>query len=289
MRSMWIKILFGALAFVVITLFVVIFVNKRRLDRAHAQLKEDLLAARGSPVNANAVFSSKELAGLPAPVQRYLNKAIPEGQPYVRAVRLHQVGEFRLGDRTAPWKPLEAEQVFTVDPPGFVWDAQIDMAPLVSARVVDMYKEGQGALRAKVFSTLLVADAPSCPEIDSGELMRYLAESVWFPTALLPSQGVVWSPIDAHSARATLEHQGNRVSLVFTFNDEDDVARVHTESRYREIDGEYEATPWTGYFSNYQIRNGLCIPLDGEVMWNLPDGDLPYWRAHLDNIHYDMQ
>jgi hypothetical protein len=205
----------------------------------------------------------------------------------VESVHLHQTGDFRLGDNTAPWKSLKASQYFTVNPPGFVWDASIKMAPFIPVRVVDMYKSGEGALRAKLASTVSVVDAQESAELDSGELMRYLAETVWFPTALLPGQGVEWTHIDDNSSRATIENCGINVSLIFYFNSRDEVERIYSEGRYREVDGRYESTPWTGYFCNYHKRNGMLIPLDGQVEWNLPDGGLPYWRGHLDGIeHY---
>ncbi|MBC7334696.1 MAG: hypothetical protein H5U01_00265, partial [Clostridia bacterium] len=153
---------------------------------------EQLLIESSPP--PGRVFSSADLEGLPAPVQRYLRRAIPEGQPYVTAVRLHQRGAFRLGDRTSPWKPFTVQQVFTTYPPGFAWDATIEMASLLPVRVVDMYKSGKGAFWAKVLSTLIVANARDTSELDQGELMRYLGEAVWFPTALLSGHGVSWHP-----------------------------------------------------------------------------------------------
>ena len=283
---MWIRVTLIALGLLTVALLAIVSINRVRLDKTNARLVAELLVESKPP--SGAVFSSEDVEDLPEPVQRYLIKVIPEGQPYVKTVRLHQVGEFRLGDQTAPWKPLKADQHFTVNPPGFVWEATIDMAPLVQARVIDMYKAGEGTLRAKVFSTLTVADAHGLPELDSGELMRYLAEAVWFPTALLPGQGIEWSAIDDHSARATIEHQGTRVSVVFYFNDRDEVERIHADRWYQEDDEKFNLIPWTGYWRNYQARNGLLIPLDGEVEWNLPEGDLAYWRAHLDEIDHDV-
>ena len=139
-------------------------------------------------------------------------------------------------------------------------------------------------MRAKILSAVPVADAEPGPEMNSGELMRYLAETIGFPTALLPGGGVEWQSIDEVSARATLEHRGTTVSLVFHFNGRDEVERVFAETRYREVDGVFEPTPWTGRFSNYQVRNGMLIPLDGEVAWNLPEGLLTYWRGHVEEI-----
>lgn len=85
-----------------------------RLERENSELVEELLAE--SKQSSKAVFSYKDLNGLPEPVQRYLIKVIPEGQPYVKTVYLRQRGEFRLGDETARWKSFKATQHFTVEP-----------------------------------------------------------------------------------------------------------------------------------------------------------------------------
>jgi hypothetical protein len=33
----------------------------------------------------------------------------------------------------------------------------------------------------------------------------------------------------------------------------------------------------------------MLIPLDGEVAWNLPEGDLCYWRGHLVEIEHQIE
>jgi hypothetical protein len=262
----------------------VVLVQRARFERANARRVGDLLAA--STGASGRTVGTDDLAGLPAPVRRYLSHALTEGQDHVSTVRLAQRGEFRLGDADAPWKPLEATQTVTTGPPGFVWDATIDVAPFVPVRVVDQYRDGRGFLRAKLFSTVTVADAAPGPELDAGELLRYLGESVWYPTALLPGNGVEWEPIDDRSARATLTHRGTTASLVFHFEDSE-VVRVSGERPYRRPDGSYDLVPWTGYWRDYRCREGMAVPTEGEVEWNLPDGDLPYWRARLTEVEYE--
>jgi len=282
-----VRVLLIAIGIVIVGLAGALLVSAARLARANARVVADLLAI--SSPESDRVFRNDDLEGLPEPVQGYLAHVLTEGQPYVRTVRLQQSGEFRLGDAAAPWKPLSATQHFTVDPPGFVWDARVEMVPLVPVRVLDMYTAGEGALRAKILSSITVASAESSPELDSGELMRYLAEAVWLPTAFLPGEGVDWVPIDEQSARATVEHRGTTASLVFHFNGRNEVERVFAEERFREVDGTFEPTAWTGHFSNYQSRNGLLIPIDGEVEWNLPGGDLSYFRGQLGEIEHQPE
>lgn len=273
----------GALGVLVAGGAVAVGVGRSRLDRATAARVDDLLAA--SRPHPDRTFTEADLAGLPDPVQRYLRTAIEEGRPAVQTVRLEQRGEFRLGsDASASWKPLTATQHYTTDPPGFVWDASIEVAPLVPVRVVDAYEDGEGSLRAKLLSTVTVAEADPGPEMDDGELLRYLAESVWFPTALLPANGVEWEALDDRSARATLEHRGGTASLVFHFDDRDLVERVSASRRYRQENDNF--APWTGYFEDYAVRNGLRVPTAARVEWNLPEGDLPYWRASVVDIDH---
>ena len=200
---MWLKVSLIGIGLSIVGLVGAVLISRSRLDRENARLVGELHAI-ASP-ESDRVFRKDDLAGLPEPVQRYLANVLTEGQPYVRTVRLQQSGEFRLGDAMAPWKPRIAAQHFTVDPPGFVWDARVAILPLVPVRVVDMYKAGKGTLRAKILSSVPVADAEPSPELNSGELMRYLAETVWSPTALLPGEGVDWVPIDEQSARATID------------------------------------------------------------------------------------
>ncbi|MET3139334.1 hypothetical protein AAKU61_003715 [Undibacterium sp. GrIS 1.2] len=74
-----------------------------------------------------------------------------------------------------------------MQPPGFEWDARIRMAPGVDVWVRDAYALGKGSLLAAISGFINVVDMHDTAESARGELMRYLAEAVWYLTALLPS------------------------------------------------------------------------------------------------------
>jgi hypothetical protein len=63
---------------------------------------------------------------------------------------------------------------------------------------------------------------------------------------------------------------------------------VHAESRWRTVNGELIATPWEGRFWNYAWRDGMRVPLEGEVAWLLPEGVQPYWRGRIESISYEF-
>ncbi len=179
---------------------------------------------------------------------------------------------------------MTATQDYSVDPPGFVWDARVEIAPFLPVRVVDAYESGRGSLRAHLLSTIPVASSDPGPELNEGELLRYLGEAVWFPTALLPDAGVEWTAVDEGSARATIRDGETTASLVFHLDDEGLVKRVTAAERYRQEDGDY--APWTGHFGEYERRDGMALPSKAAVEWNLSEGDCQYWRARLESVDY---
>jgi hypothetical protein len=236
---------------------------------------------------APEAYDPRELESLPLPVQRYFRAVLKEGQPLVAAVRVDHTGTFNMSETGEQWKPFKSTQRIITRRPGFVWDARIRLAPALTVFVHDAYVAGEGVLTAKPFGLVTVLAQPNTPELAHGELMRFFAEGAWYPTALLPSQGVVWEAIDDIQARATLTDGPTTVKLVFQFDAQGPIRTVRSEGRYRDVDGMPVATPWQGRFWDYEWRDGMLIPLEGEVAWLLEDEPRPYWRGHIRRVEYD--
>lgn len=279
---MWTPLLFVVSGVVAVGLLI--YVRRNRLDRKNESVVTNLRTAVESL--AGRVVRTSDLAGLPAPVRRYLSHVLRNEQSLVQTVRLKQTGTFRSGEATSSWHAFTATQHVTVRPPGFVWDATIRMMPGLSVRVLDAYADGQGKLWARLGGVVPVADPTPGPALDEGELLRYLAEAPLYPTALLPGMGVTWTPINAQSARATLTHGRTTASLVFHVNDRNEVERVTGKRPFLADDGTYVDRPWKGTWRNYEQRDGLRAPTEGEVAWIQPKGKVSYWRGHIDTIEY---
>ena len=185
-----------------------------------------------------------------------------------------------VGSRPPNWSSRNA--------PGFDWDGRIAMVPGLNVFVHDAYVAGKGILNAKLLGLVTLADTRDTPEAAQGELMRFLAEAAWYPTVLLPGQGIHWEAVDDMSARASLTDGTTTVSLDFHFDDEGLLSCVRTAARYRTLNGELVATPWQGRFWHYELKDGLRIPLEGEAAWELPNGLWPYWRGYVKEIAYDF-
>ncbi|MDE2094183.1 MAG: hypothetical protein KGI87_10060 [Burkholderiales bacterium] len=259
--------------------------------RARTAALHRALAASRTPIRPT-VFDPGELDGLPEPVQRYLRATLRAGQPLITGVRLWHRGRFNLSATGSTWRPFVSSQVVGTCRPGFGWDGRIRVAPGLHVFVHDAYVAGEGVLRAAVLGVVPLADQRGGAALAEGELMRYLAEAAWYPTALLPSQGLQWDDVDPDSARATLVDGATRVALVFRFGTDADgntvISGVSAERRPRTVGGQVVATPWNGRFWAHALHHGMRIPVQGEVAWQLAAGPLPYWRGTLSRIEYDF-
>ena len=233
-----------------------------------------------------STFDPRLLDGLPAPVQRYFGKVLTPGQRMIAGAWVRHEGTFNMSPAKDRWSPFVSNQLVVTQRPGFIWDARIRMAPGLNVHVHDAYVAGEGVLHARLFGLFPVMDKPPSPELAQGEFMRFFAEASWYPTALLPSQGVVWEPIDERQARATMTDGATSLTMVVRFNDQDLIESVAAESRGRDVKGEMVPTPWQGRFWDYVSRDGMLIPLEGEVAWLLPEGPLPYWRGRIVELTY---
>lgn len=124
-------------------------------------------------------------------------------------------------------------------------------------------------------------------EVARGELMRFFAEAAWYPTALLPSQGVRWLPVDDASARATLVDGGLSLTMTFSFEPDGTMRSARAAARGRTLAGKIVMTPWEGRWSDVQERDGMRVPMSGEVAWLTPQGRKPYWRGTISSLSYE--
>jgi len=232
-------------------------------------------------------YHSAEIAALPAPVQRFFQRALVDGQAMVTTVNVRHAGTFNVGTDLERWKPFTSTQRVITRRPGFDWDARIRVMPGVAVQVHDAYVAGEGRLQAAVLGVVPLVNVQGAGELAQGELMRFLAEAAWYPTALLPSQGVHWEAIDEHRARATLQDGAVAVTLEFVFTGDGMIEWVRAEARGRMVAGAVVMSPWQGRFWNYVMRDGMRVPLEAEVAWVLPVGTKPYWRGRITQMSYE--
>jgi hypothetical protein len=256
-------------------------IGKRRFRTFVERQTGALLATPSAALGPEQLAARRD--SLPAPVQRYLAYAISEAAPAIATARLRHDGFFRTGPGQK-WLPVEGEQYFTVATPGFVWNASVSVAPLISVQACDSLVLGRGNMLVKVQSLIPVADARGA-EIDQGASMRWMAEAFWFPYGFI-GESVQWEALDGHSARVTLLGTRLPVSAMVEFADDGRITGV-TGQRYRDLGGGRSAlTPWVGRCSDYREFNGFRAPSSVEAGWLLPEGEFTYARFRVTSLDY---
>lgn len=213
---------------------------------------------------------------LPELLVRFLTRVgvDPAAAPF--DTELVQNGTIRLGPERA-WMPFSATQVIRANRPEFVWRARFRMAPGVVGVVVDAYEGGVGRLDARLWGFVPVAHGRG-PEIDRGELLRYLAEIPWCPSAIAHDAALHFRQLDRRTVRAWALDEDCYVDWIF--DDAGDLVETRTDARTR--DG--VAEPWRGRFSAYTDFGGLRAPAEAEVWWETATGPFVYWRGQVESI-----
>jgi hypothetical protein len=232
-------------------------------------------------ISGGRIVTDEVIAQLPPAIQRYLRFAGVAGRPVPATVSLTQRGQMRLRPGW-PWMPFVAWQTYTTAPPGFVWEARLKPLPFWTVRGRDAFIDGAGRMEVWATPFLKVVDA-SGPELDQGEILRFLGELPWLPAAFtLP--GLRWEAIDDGTARATMTVGDTSASVVFHVAPNGGITEAAAERYWAGGNGPARLTPWSGTFADYREVNGVRLPTHARVTWHLPEGDYAYFRARITNV-----
>jgi hypothetical protein len=259
-----------------------VLLGSRALNRL---VRNDVRAlfSQAAPTTGGIVTQAM-LQDLPEPVRRYLTYTGVIGKPPVRTVHLRQKGKMRLG-ASQPWLLLDAEQHYSVRPPGFVWSSTIHLGPLPLARARDRYLDGNGNMLVKAGSLVTVTDATGA-EMDQGSMMRYLSEMIWFPAAFL-GDNIAFAPIDDKAARVTLTDCGRSATAIMYFDQQGRLTNVVAE-RYRMAGQGSALETWSTPVVEYGELAGLRLPVRGKAVWMRSDGDFDYLDVTITELDYNL-
>ena len=192
-----------------------------------------------------------------------------------RQARIKHDGQFKTA-LDKGWMNIKGEQYATTEKPGFIWKGRTSM--FVTR---DMYISDKGRLVVKLFSLFTVADAKG-EKYNEGEILRWLGESVLYPTNLLPGDRLQWFPIDSNTAKLTFHYKG--LSLIFniTINEIGEITGMETK-RYM---GDENLETWVIKATNYKELNHVIIPTAFDVIWRLEKGDFSYAKFNVKGGEY---
>lgn len=224
---------------------------------------------------------------LPPPVARYLDLALPAGQE-IRLARLEQTGTLRTDPSSDRWLAFDATEVVRPDRFRFEWVARVRVAPLVHLQVTDSLIAGRGSGEVRLGRWIPLGRARESAQMNEATLHRFLAEAVWYPSALRPSQHLRWTAIDDSRADAALTADGVSVSLEFRFGPDGEVTGIHTPARWGRFGARLRTAAWEGHFGELMEVDGLRVPRDGEVGWYVENTWRSVWKGRVRSARYEF-
>ncbi|HZH76545.1 MAG TPA: DUF6544 family protein [Archangium sp.] len=217
---------------------------------------------------------------LPPPVRRYLEVTRAEGKPSLTFALLRQRGGLRTA-ADKPWMPFESEQVYSMDPPGFLWFARAKVAPGVHMLARDKFVDMHGNMLITLEGLITLADGVG-PAMDQGAALRFWGEALAFPE-WVRSPCVRWEAMTETRARVRIEQGELKLEAVIDYDEQGLPVAMHAQ-RYRDVNGKAVLTPWTGHSREWRELDGRLFPTRWESVWHLPEGDFPAVRMEILHI-----
>lgn len=280
----WSDARFGTIANVIILFATIIGYSTYNFEHKIKGERKDLFAS--SKLKSQGIITMESLDNVPPIIQKWLiNSGVIGCQP-VFNVYLTQELQIRLRPDQENWNNGKAEQYFTTQPPAFNWNICTEMNSMLSIVGRDKFYDGKGEMIIKLFSLFPVANTKNDKKINQATMQRYLAEIVWFPSASL-SQYIKWETIDDHSARAIMEYKGTKVSGEFHF-DKNGSFEKFVAMRYKNSSDEkpYE---WTVTATKIEERQGIKIPVECEVTWELENEKWTWLKLKITDVEYNVK
>jgi hypothetical protein len=226
-----------------------------------------------------------EIDKLPSIIQKWLKASGVVGKPQIHNVYLKQNLKMRLKPEQREWRRAAAEQIFTLQPPAFIWNIESSPDAIFSFVGRDKFEQGKGEMLIKLLAAIPVADVSGSKRIDEATAQRYLAELVWFPYAAL-SPCIKWEQLDDLSVKAYFKYNGTQASGVFYFN-QDGYFDKFIAMRYKDKDDQNKYK-WEVKSLKTEKLNGIFMPTKCEVIWHLENDQWRWLELEVDRIQYNL-
>ncbi len=238
---------------------------------------------RDFSLQSNYVYEEM-LEELPSPVTNWLMATNIVGKEMIQIGYLEQSGSLRL-EPDQDYADAYAIQFFNLKNPGFLWKVETS---LMGFRVVgrDLYNNSGGEMLIKFLGLIPVVNESGGAKLNEATMQRFLGEIVWFPTTAL-SDFITWEEIDDYSAVANMTYQGVSTNATFHFTEEYELDYFET-LRFKDMDDDYK-TPWQARVLNHKEFNGIKVPNELEVSWEVDGNNFVWYKFEVTDLKYNNE
>ena len=285
----WNDAKFGTLANVIVLAGVVFGFASHGPTSFRAQFERDVHAALLSASTPEPPLTEADIARLPLPVRRYIERTGAIGEPRVRNFHLTFEGRIRGGPEK-PWMTFTGEQYNTYGPNArfFLMDAALYGVPVTAFH---RFVGTSATMRVKAASIVPVASA-SGPEMTKAETVTLFNDMCVFAPGALVDPRIEWSEIDAHNVSASYTNEGLTIQATLTFNDAFELTDFVSDDRLAgSQDGKsFTQVRWSTPLRDYASFGSHYLSGYGVGRWHPKDAQAyDYIQISLKSIRYNVR
>ena len=241
---------------------------------AQSEAETDSDTARARPI-----ITEDTLAGLPAPVQRYMRVTGNVGKPRIASLEIAFAAEMFSKPGDPPMKG-RVRQYDRLDPPKRLFFLPTWMKGL-PVQVLHNYHGAEATMRVRLASLVNVVDAKG-PDLSRTETVTLLNDLAFFAPSWLADPRLQWRAMDDRQAFVTFTNGPHSVTATLVFNDAGDLVNFISDDRgAMQDDGTLRITRWSTPMHSYTVLDGRRYATEGEAIWHYPEGDFTYGHFRL--------
>jgi hypothetical protein len=256
----------------------------RSLQARYDQVVAAEFAAQ--PLRAAApVLTPEDLARLPAPVRRYVERSGAIGRPRPQNMRVVLDADMYRGPGQAPMRATSIQHTF-FDRPARLFLMKARMLGL-PVRALHIYRQEQATFTVRVASLVNMVDLRG-DEISAAETVTVLNDLCLMAPGALVDPRLAWAPVDDRTAAVTFTIGSHRVRATLVFNDCDELVDFWSDDRPEASSGRFVPARWSTPVDGYRDVGGFHLLHRGSAVYARPEGPFTYGTFTLRSIEYDV-
>lgn len=256
----------------------------RNLRARHDQVVAAEFAAQPFTPGA-APLMAGDLAGLPDPVRRYVERSGALGRPRPQNMRVVlDAGMYRKPGQ-APMRARSVQYNFFGQPARlFLMEARMFGLPV---RALHVYRQERATFTVRVVSTLNMVDLRG-EQISASETVTVLNDLCLMAPGALVDPRLAWTSIDDRTAGVTFTNGPHTVSATLVFNGRHELVDFWSDDRPDSSTGTFIPLRWSTPVTGYRDSDGRHLIHRGAAVYERPDGPFTYGEFTVRTITYDV-
>jgi hypothetical protein len=234
---------------------------------------------------AGPALQAEDLADLPAPVGRYIQRSGAIGRPRPQNMRVVLDANMYRKPGQAPMRAQSVQYSFFGDPTRlFLMRARMFGVPV---KALHVYRQQAATFTVRVASTVNMVDLQG-DQISAAETVTVLNDMCLMAPGSLLDQRLNWTQVDDRTAHVVFTNGPHQVTATLVFNANDELIDFWSDDRPDSSSGQYVPRRWSTPVTEYRDTAGMHLIHRGNAAYEMPDGLFTYGEFTVRSIEYDV-